>query len=67
MEVVKELIQMGAKKDERDETGRTPLHLAAVEGHVDAVAGLVMMGVDVRVKDDNGMLSAPPIFFIPII
>ena len=34
---------------------KTPLHLAAVEGHVDTVKYLVNKGVDINIKDINGV------------
>jgi ankyrin repeat protein len=47
----------GAEAKDKDKV--TPLHRAAMGGHLDAVQVLLKYGADVNAKD--GMFSAPPL------
>ena len=51
LERIKELYSQGMDLASSDYDGRTPLHLAAVNGHVEVVKYLVDCGVDKEVKD----------------
>jgi len=42
---------------EKDEDGRTALHLSAGKGHIDVVQNLLLKGVDVNIKDNFGRTS----------
>ena len=44
------LVELDADKEAKTANGWTPLHYAAVSGHVDAVTVLVQMGVDKEAK-----------------
>lgn len=52
-EVVRLLLQYGAKANERDASQLTPLHLASLRGHVDIVVLLLQEHVDIDVKGPN--------------
>ena len=54
-EIVKFLIQIGAKIDERDMLGNTALMAAARCGHLQIVKLLLGHGAEVDSKNDNGM------------
>ena len=51
LERIRELVFQGVNLESSDYDGRTPLHLAAVNGHVNVVKYLVEYGVDKVVKD----------------
>jgi len=38
----------------RDDSGKTPLHYASLDGNLDIVKYLVNKGADVNVRDDRG-------------
>jgi len=44
----------GVDVDLKDESGRTPLHYAALRGHKEIAELLIAKGADVNAKDDNG-------------
>ncbi len=48
------LLQGGALVQAVDEAGRTPLHLAVINGHPGAVRLLLRHGADPRSRDDEG-------------
>ncbi|KAF9877519.1 hypothetical protein CkaCkLH20_05219 [Colletotrichum karsti] len=53
--LVKVLLDHGAKVDIQDNDGRTPISLAAGDGHLEAVKELVRMDcVDIDLADNNG-------------
>ncbi|RSL65920.1 hypothetical protein CEP54_004081 [Fusarium duplospermum] len=52
--VVKEILEQATDLEHRDETGRTPLVLAASEGYIELVKLLLGKGVDVDSKDEEG-------------
>ncbi|KXZ43349.1 hypothetical protein GPECTOR_93g619 [Gonium pectorale] len=54
VEVVKKLLERGAKKDTADKVGKTPLHWAAEKDHIDIVMRLLEQSADPDVKDKDG-------------
>lgn len=54
VEIIKLLIEHGAKVNETDGTGETPLHFASSRGFVDVVKLLLEHGANVNAKDYNG-------------
>ncbi|WCR53196.1 MAG: Actin-binding protein [Wolbachia endosymbiont of Ctenocephalides orientis wCori] len=38
----------------KDKYGRTPLHLAALRGHLDVVKSLIEKGADAKAEDKHG-------------
>lgn len=56
-EDVKVALNEGVKLEVRDEAGRTALHMAAANGHLDIVQILVKAGSDVNAK--NAQDSTP--------
>jgi hypothetical protein len=52
--LVKNLLEMGADVDARDEFGQTPLMIAVSQGHMDTVRVLIEGGADVNAIDDQG-------------
>jgi hypothetical protein len=57
--VLETMLACGFDPDARDKDNVTPLHRAAMGGHVDAVRVLLKHGADVNALD--GMFSAPPL------
>ena len=53
VEALKELLQGGADKDERDDEGRTALHFACGYGEIACSEELIKAGADVDAKDGN--------------
>ena len=51
---VRELLDRGARADERDAMGRTPLMEAAFAGHSDTLAVLLERGADPNATDNTG-------------
>ena len=50
-------LKAGADPNVRAEDGSTPLHWAAINGHVEAVAALLMAGADPNLRNDYGITS----------
>ena len=44
------MVQLGADKEAKSAGGQTPLHIAAIEGHVQAIKALVQLGADKEAK-----------------
>ena len=57
--VLETMLACGFETDARDKDNVTPLHRAAMGGHVDAVRVLLAHGADVAALD--GMFAAPPL------
>jgi ankyrin repeat protein len=57
--VLETMLACGFEPDARDKDNVTPLHRAAMGGHVDAVRVLLAHGADVAAQD--GMFAAPPL------
>lgn len=53
VEALKELLQGGADKDEKDDEGRTALHFACGYGEIACSQELIKAGADVDAKDGN--------------
>ncbi|CAE7828991.1 unnamed protein product [Symbiodinium sp. CCMP2456] len=53
-EILRLLLDAGAKKDLKDFRGRTALHMAVFEGHTETVRLLVDAGADKDLRDDCG-------------
>ena len=53
---VRVLVAAGANKESKTKgpNGRTPLHSAALNGHVEAIRALVELGADIDAQADNG-------------
>jgi len=45
----------GAVPNSQEEGGRTLLHLASEEGHLEVVQGLLVLGANVHVRDNKGL------------
>ena len=54
MNEIRHLVAQGINLNISDYDGRTPLHLAASEGHLEVVKYLVNKGVDITPKDRWG-------------
>ena len=57
--VLETMLACGLETEARDKDNVTPLHRAAMGGHVDAVRVLLAHGADVHALD--GMFAAPPL------
>jgi hypothetical protein len=57
--VLETMLSCGFQTEARDKDNVTPLHRAAMGGHVDAVRVLLQHGADVNARD--GMFAAPPL------
>jgi ankyrin repeat protein len=57
--ILETMLACGFEPDARDKDNVTPLHRAAMGGHVDAAGVLLQFGADVNAKD--GMFAAPPL------
>lgn len=53
VEALKELLQGGADKDEKDDEGRTALHFACGYGELACAEELIKAGANVNAKDGN--------------
>lgn len=58
VEYVDMALSSGALPDDRDSTGLSPLHVAALQGYDDIVVRLVNAGADLFVKDAEGATPA---------
>lgn len=54
VEVIRMLVEAGARLDAQDETGMTPLHAAAFWGRRDAAGALLEAGADLHARDHFG-------------
>ena len=52
--VVSLLIEEGANVNMRNKDGRTPLHKASIDGHLEIVKLLFKKGANIHIKDNNG-------------
>ncbi len=53
-EIIKLLIERGARLDDRDNRGRTALMIAAAVGHAAAAELLISRGADTAARDKQG-------------
>ena len=58
VQVMKLLVDRGAKLDEQDDQGRTALMIAAVLGHTAAAEALLARGADRTLKDKDGKTAS---------
>ena len=56
IEIIKLLIEKGAKVNTQNDFGETPLHIATYWGHQNIVKLLVENGSDVNIKDKDGII-----------
>lgn len=56
--VVEVLIRAGVSLDQRDASGKTPLHIAAIFGHAAAARALIAAGADPEARSDDGRTPA---------
>ena len=56
--VIRPLIEGGASLDPKSDMGRTPLHLAAMGGHVGVARVLCELGAETEERDADGMTPA---------
>jgi ankyrin repeat protein len=54
-EAITVLVQLGVDKDAKGVGGVTPLHVAAINGHVEAVKTLAQLGADIAARTDDGL------------
>jgi ankyrin repeat protein len=54
LNLVQELIQNGASPNEKDEYGRTPLHIAIMHGNTEIIKVLLQNGASLNEKTCNG-------------
>ena len=54
MEVVRELLNRGARMDIENILGWTPIYAAAEEHHVEVVRGLLIRGARMDIKNEDG-------------
>ncbi len=58
LEQVKCLIAQGISLSQHDNRhGRTAIHMAAMQGHVDIIRYLLSQGVEIQVQDINGLTA----------
>lgn len=50
---MKQFLKAGAKPDEQDEEGRTPLHFACGYGEMECAQALIAAGANVNLVDNN--------------
>jgi len=54
LEKVQRMVEQGTAVDSRDDSGRTPLHIAAALDHDIDMRGLINLGADINAKDKQG-------------
>jgi ankyrin repeat protein len=57
LDVVRHLLDVGADKDQANNSGATPLFIAAENGHLDVVRHLVEVGADKDEANNSGNSS----------
>lgn len=53
-DVVHSIVLSGYNINEKDDTGRTPLHVAARHGSDKVIETLIYYGADINIRDDHG-------------
>jgi hypothetical protein len=56
LEVVEYLLEQGADRDKQDSNGDTPLHTAAIRGHLEMAKALMRYGANLDAKNRRGLL-----------
>lgn len=54
LSIVRYLVENGAKVNDRDNEGNTPLHKAASKGNLGNVKYLIQKGADIKAKNSDG-------------
>ena len=57
LDLVRDLISLGANLDWQDDRGRVPLHVCAKWNHPEIARMIIDAGADLNIQDENGMTA----------